>query len=455
MSAVIAPKRCAVYTRVSTDERLGQTFNSIDAQRESGQAYVVSQRGEGWTLVPDDYADGGYSGGNMERPALKRLLADIEAKRIDVVVLYKIDRLTRSLSDFSRIVDVFNRYGVSFVSTTQQLNTTTSMGRLMLHILLSFSEFEREVIGERIRDKISASKRKGIFMGGYPALGFDIKDRQLLINEAEAITVRRIFQRFSELRSVTEVCREMALDGITTKAWTTQEGKARHGTPMDKKYLSKALRNPLYVGEIRHKGAVYAGQHEPIITRQLWDQVQAVLAEDAHARMGKTQTRGKTDALLRGLLFGTNGEKYHPTFSTKPSGKRYGYYIPKADQKYGHGTSATGMIPAPEIERVVVNMVIEALRSPESTQGVWSRVRHQYPEVDEPIVVLAMQRLGDVWRTLFPEEQIRIINLLIERVQLLADGVDITWHEVGWRELAGELTPDTIGGELLEMEEAA
>ena len=171
--------------------------------------------------------------------------------------------------------------------------------------------------------------------------------------------------------------------------------------------------------------------------------------------MGKTQTHGKTDALLRGLLFGMNGEKYHPTFSTKPSGKRYAYYIPKADQKYGHGTSATGMIPAREIEEVVVNMVIGALQSPESTQGVWARVKHQYPNVDEPTVVLAMRRLGEVWKSLFPEEQIRIINLLIERVQLLADGVDITWHEVGWRSLAGELTPDTIGGELLEMEEAA
>ena len=455
MNAAITPKRCAVYTRVSTDERLDQAFNSIDAQRESGQAYIVSQRGEGWSLVPDDYADGGFSGGNMERPALKRLLADIEAKRIDVVVLYKIDRLTRSLSDFSRIVDVFNRHGVSFVSTTQQLNTTTSMGRLMLHILLSFSEFEREVIGERIRDKISASKRKGIFMGGLPALGFDVKDRQLIINPAEAITVHRIFERFSALRSVTEVCRELALDGITTKAWTTQRGKVRRGTPMDKQYIAKCLRNPLYVGEIRHKGAVYAGQHQAIITRELWDRVQAILAEDAHARMGKTQTHGKTDALLRGLLFGMNGEKYHPTFSTKPSGKRYAYYIPKADQKYGHGTSATGMIPAREIEEVVVNMVIGALQSPESTQGVWARVKHQYPNVDEPTVVLAMRRLGEVWKSLFPEEQIRIINLLIERVQLLADGVDITWHEVGWRSLAGELTPDTIGGELLEMEEAA
>ncbi|EQD76220.1 site-specific integrase/recombinase protein, partial [mine drainage metagenome] len=201
--------------------------------------------------------------------------------------------------------------------------------------------------------------------------------------------MRRIFQRFSELRSATALCRELALDGVTTKMWKTADGNVRNGTPMDKKYLSKALRNPIYVGEIRHKGVVHAGQHEPIIPRQLWDRVQAILAEDASERMGKTQTRGKTDALLRGLLFGANGEKYHITFSKKPSGKKYRYYIPKADQRYGSGTSATGMIPADQIEEVVVNMLIQALQSPESVQGVWKQVRLLYPEIGEPTVVLA------------------------------------------------------------------
>ena len=319
-------------------------------------------------------------------------------------------------------------------------------------MLLSFAQFEREVTGERIRDKIAASKRKGMWMGGCPALGYDVKDRKLVINEAEARTVRRIFQRFAELRSVTDLCRELALDGITTKAWKTADGKVRNGTPIDKKFLAKALRNPIYVGEIRHKGVVHVGQHEPIITRQLWDRVQAILAEDAHGRMGATQTRGKTDALLRGLLYGPNGEKYHITFSTKPSGKKYRYYIPKADRRYGGGTSATGMIPADQIEEVVVNMVISALQSPEAMQGTWNQVRLLYPDLDEPTVVLAMRRLGDVWKQLFPEEQVRLVNLLIERIQLLSDGIDIVWREVGWKELAGELAPDSIGGEMLEME---
>jgi len=455
MNTVVTKKRCAVYTRVSTDERLDQSFNSIDAQREAGQAYIASQRAEGWLPVADDYDDGGYSGGNMERPALKRLMDDILADQIDIVVVYKIDRLTRSLADFSRLIEIFERHKVSFVSVTQQFNTTTSMGRLMLNILLSFAQFEREVTGERIRDKIAASKRKGMWMGGYPPLGYEVKDRKLIINEDDAATMRRIFQRFSELRSVTEVCRELALEGLTTRPVRLKDGGYRNGTPMDKKYISKTLRNPVYVGEVSHKGTVYAGQHEPIITRQLWDRVQAILAEDAHERMGATQTRGKTDALLRGLLYGSDGQKYHITFSKKPSGKKYRYYIPKADKRYGYRSSATGMIPADQIEEVVVNLVIGALQSPESMQGVWKQVRQQYPEIEEPTVVLAMRRLGDVWKQLFPEEQVRLVNLLIERVQLLSDGIDIVWREAGWKELAGELAPDTIGGEMLEMEATA
>ena len=454
MKNLTLKKVAAVYTRVSTDERLDQSFNSIDAQKEAGQAFVASQKTEGWILAPDAYDDGGWSGGNTERPALKRLMADIEAGKINVIVIYKIDRLTRSLSDFAKMVDVFDRHGVSFSAVTQQINSATSMGRLMLNVLLSFAQFEHEVTGERIRDKISASKKKGMWMGGYAPLGYDIKDRRLVINGAEAITVKRIFQRFVELRSVTAVCHELALDGITTKAWTTQDGKVRTGAPINKQYLAKALRNPIHVGEIRHKGTVHAGQHEPIISRQLWDQVQAILAEDAQERMGATQASRKTDALLRGLLFGPNGEKYYPTFSCKPSGKRYSYYQAKSDRKFGHGTSSAGMIPADQIEQVVVNMVIGALQSPESVQAIWNHVRSEYPAIDEPTVVLAMRRLADVWRQLFPAEQIRLVNLLIERVVLMSDGIDIVWRKVGWKELAGELTPESIGAEMLEMEAA-
>ena len=450
----LAPRRCAVYCRVSTDERLDQSFNSLDAQKDAGLAYIASQRAEGWIPVPDDYIDPGFSGGNIERPALKRLMTDIEAGRIDIVVVYKIDRLTRNLTDFAKLIEVFERQQVSLVTVTQQFNTTTSMGRLMLNVLLSFAQFEREVTGERIRDKIAASKRKGLWMGGYTPLGYEIKDRKLIIEEKDAQIIRRIFTRFTETRSITDIIREMGLEGITTKPNRLKDGSVRNGTPMDKKYISKVLRNPIYVGEIRHKGAVFAGQHEPIITRQLWDRVQDILSEDAHQRMGKTQTRHKTDALLRGLMYGPDAGKYHITYSKKPSGKKYRYYIPKADNRYGYRSSATGMIPADQIEEVVVNLLVGALQSPETIQGVWNTVRKQYPEVDEPTTVLAMRRIGEVWKQLFPAEQVRLVNLLIERVQLLSDGVDIVWRESGWRDLAGELRADSIGGEMLEMEVA-
>ena len=454
MNAVVVRKRCAVYTRVSTDERLDQTFNSLDAQREAGQAYIVSQRAEGWLPVSDDYDDGGYSGGNMERPALKRLMDDIMADQIDIVVVYKIDRLTRSLADFARLIEIFERHKVTFVSVTQQFNTTTSMGRLMLNILLSFAQFEREVTGERIRDKITASKRKGMWMGGFPPLGYDVKERRLVVNKAEAPVVRRMFERFVVTRSATDLCRELAYDGVTTKSWVSTEGRAHVGTPMDKKYLGKALRNPIYVGEIRHKGTVYPGQHEPIITRELWDRVQAILAEDSKERGGKTRIRGRTGALLRGLLYGPGGDKYHVTFTSNAAGKKYRYYVPKADRRFGSGASATGLIPAEQIEEVVVSQVIASLQAPESVQCVWEQVKHLYPKIGEPTVVLAMRRLGLVWKQIFEEEQERLVNLLIERVNLLSDGIDIVWRETGWRELAGELTPDAIGSEMLEVEAA-
>ena len=263
--------RCAVYTRVSTDDGLDQEYNSIDAQRDAGHAYIASQRAEGWIPVADDYDDPAYSGGNMDRPGLKRLLVDIEAGRIDIVVVYKIDRLTRSLTDFSKMIELFERHGVSFVSVTQQFNTTNSMGRLMLNILLSFAQFEREVTGERIRDKIAASKKKGLWMGGIPPLGYDVKDRRLVINEREAKTVRHIFRGFVQLGSATLLVKALRLDGVISKSWVTQSGRRRAGKPIDKSLIYKLLNNRVYLGEIKHKAQWYKGAHAPIINQPLWD----------------------------------------------------------------------------------------------------------------------------------------------------------------------------------------
>ena len=288
---LVPPKRCAVYCRVSSDERLDQSFNSIDAQREAGHAFIKSQSHEGWIAVADNYDDGGFSGGNMDRPALRRLMADIEAGKVDIVVVYKIDRLSRSLADFARMVDVFDRHRVSFSAVTQQINSATSMGRLMLNVLLSFAQFEREVTGERIRDKIAASKAKGMWMGGPLPLGYDIRDRLLVINEAEAALVRRIFDDFVTMRSATLMVKAYAAEDLVTKG----------GRPFTKQTIYKMLHNRMYLGEIVHKGQGFPGQHQAIVSQAQWDAVHALIAMDATERRRDTSGRIREPVLLRGL----------------------------------------------------------------------------------------------------------------------------------------------------------
>ena len=444
-------KRCAVYCRVSSDERLDQEFNSIDAQREAGHAFVASQRAEGWIPVADDYDDPGFSGGNIERPALKRLLADIACGRIDIVVVYKIDRLTRSLADFSKMVEIFERHSVSFVSVTQQFNTTTPMGRLMLNVLLSFAQFEREVTGERIRDKIAAAKRKGMWMGGVPPLGYDVVNRQLVVNEAEAKVVRRIFEDMLTIGSPTQIATNLTAEGITTKAWTTKDGKVRHGARIDKKYLHKLLRNRLYLGELSHWGTWHAGAHPAIIDRDLWGRVHAVLARDAHARSVDTKIRSRTDALLRGLLYAPGGERMYPTYSRK-NGRTYHYYVSKSESRFGAAGKTYERIPAEEVERATVAQIKTVLASPESIASVCLLLKKDGAQIDEASAVMAMHRLGDVWEQLYPAERHRIVNLMIERVDLVPGGLKVKWRALGWKELIGEFAPNSIGAELVEVE---
>ncbi|NMG16980.1 recombinase family protein [Aromatoleum bremense] len=443
MSAVVTKKRCAVYCRVSTDERLDQSFNSIDAQREAGKAYVASQRSEGWSLVADDYLDPGFSGGNMERPGLRRLMADIEAGGIDIVIVYKIDRLTRSLTDFSRMIEVFERHKVSFVSVTQQFNTTTSMGRLMLNVLLSFAQFEREVTGERIRDKIAASKRKGMWMGGVVPLGYRVEARQLVIEPGEAKLVRRVFAQFVACRSTTDLVRALAAEKITS----------RRGTPFSKQGLHKILSNRLYLGEISHKGESYPGQHAALVDEALWNTVQTIFAENINVRRTDTWARRVDEALLRGLLFTADGERLQPSFTTKANGRRYRYYVPRRTLRYGAGKHPIGMLPAAPIEDMVLAQVHAALLAPEVTQAVCDAARHDHPQLTEPDIVLPLRNLAGVWRQLFAAEQQRIVQLLIERVVVTEDTLEIVWREPGWRELVGELHANTIGCELLQVEE--
>ena len=447
-------KRCAVYCRVSSDERLDQEFNSIDAQREAGQAYVASQRSEGWIPVADDYDDPGFSGGNTERPGLKRLMTDIERGQIDIVVVYKIDRLTRSLADFSKMVEVFERQSVSFVSVTQQFNTTTSMGRLMLNVLLSFAQFEREVTGERIRDKIAASKRKGLWMGGVPPLGYDVANRLLVINETEAAVVRRIFAEMLTIGSPTRIAERLAGEGITTKAWTTQDGQVRSGTRMDKKYLFKLLRNRIYLGELSHKGSWFPGAHSPIIDHGLWGQVHEVLARHPHVRSQETQTRESTAALLRGLLFGPSGDPMYPTYASK-NNRKYRYYVSKSEMKFGANGKTHDRIPADEIEAATVAQVKTVLCSPEAITAVCKSLELHGIAIKEDETVMALHGLGDMWEKLYFAEQIRIVKLMVERIDLVTGGLKIKWHALGWKELIKEFGEQTIGAELMEMEPVA
>src|SRR6202451_2260349 len=286
-----AIRRCAVYTRKSSEEGLEQDFNSLHAQREASEAFIKSQQGEGWRLVKTAYDDGGLSGGTMERPALQRLLADIGSGLIDVVVVYKVDRLTRSLADFAKMVEVFDAQGVSFVAVTQQFNTTTSMGRLTLNVLLSFAQFEREVTGERIRDKIAASKRKGIWMGGCPPIGYDVCDRRLVINQADAETVRLIYQRYLKTGSVPKLKKELDRDAIVSKIRVSRKGNKSGGLSFSRGALYELLSNPIYIGEIRHKQECHPGQHEAILDRKLWEKVQRHLQNRA-ARSTAARTKG-------------------------------------------------------------------------------------------------------------------------------------------------------------------
>jgi DNA invertase Pin-like site-specific DNA recombinase len=345
-------QRCAIYTRVSTDQGLEQEFNSLHAQREAAQAYIKSQAHEGWKLIRDHYDDGGFSGGSMERPALQKLLADIRERRIDVVVVYKVDRLTRSLTDFAKLVELFDEHGVSFVSVTQSFNTTTSMGRLTLNVLLSFAQFEREVTGERIRDKIAASKKKGIWVGGVVPLGYEVRDKKLLVNDDEARTIRMIFERYLALGSLPALQRELRTQGIVTRRRTLSSGKVIGGVSLTNGPLGYMLRNRVYLGEIKHRDHSYPGEHQPILDPALFDQVQARLDENRRGRRLKNE---HSRALLLGKLHDDRGNRMTPSYAIK-KGVRYRYYVSCVlAQGRKDEAGSVSRIAASEIETIVMD----------------------------------------------------------------------------------------------------
>jgi DNA invertase Pin-like site-specific DNA recombinase len=412
--------RCAIYTRKSSEEGLDMEFNSLDAQREACEAYIASQKSEGWVATHDRYDDGGFSGGTIERPGLKQLLADIDDGLIDVVVVYKIDRLSRSLMDFSKLVEVFDRNGVTFVSVTQSFNTTTSMGRLTLNILLSFAQFEREVIGERIRDKVAASRKRGIWMGGYVPLGYDVQDRKLLVNDAEAASVRRIFERFVELGSATVLARELRSDGFRNK----------QGTLIDKGYLYRLINNRVYRGEALHKGKSYPGEHRAIVDEDLWERVHAILQESPRKRANNSRSR--TPALLKGLIFSDTGASMTPT-CTKKGAKLYRYYVSMdviRNRETGE-EKAPMRLAAGMVEDAIVTEVRRILQTPEVITQVLATLNRDSSGASEANAIAALNEFNALWAQLFPAEQARIIQLLVRRVTVTTAGLEVDIRREG------------------------
>jgi DNA invertase Pin-like site-specific DNA recombinase len=361
MTNAAKPTRCAIYTRKSSEEGLEQEFNSLDAQREACEAYIKSQKHEGWQVVPEKYDDGGFSGGTLVRPALNRLLADVQDKKIDVIIVYKIDRLTRSLFDFSKIVEIFEVGGASFVSVTQQFNTTTSMGRLTLNVLLSFAQFEREVTGERIRDKIAASKKKGMWMGGFVPLGYEVINRELVIKEDEAQVVRQLFDLYIELSTVNAVKAKADALGLTTRPADNKEAG-----PFDRGYIHRILTNPIYIGKIPHKKLIHEGLHKAIIGLEKWNKVQLMLQDSVGRERDQPSATGPSP--LAGKLFESSGERLTPSHAVK-GGKRYRYYISYSLIRDGKNPSGV-RISAPEVEGAVCNIIREFITNEQNTANL-------------------------------------------------------------------------------------
>jgi site-specific DNA recombinase len=436
-------RRCAIYTRKSSEEGLEQEFNSLHAQREACEAYIQSQRHEGWICLAQRYDDGGLSGATIDRPALQQLLADIQAGRVDIVVCYKVDRLTRSLVDFAKIVEIFDAKGVSFVSVTQQFNTTTSMGRLTLNVLLSFAQFEREVTGERIRDKIAASKKKGMWMGGVPPLGYRCRDHKLIVIAREAETVQHIFRRYAALGSVRLLQQELSTAGIRSKSWVSTVGRRWGGKPLARGALYLMLRNRIYRGQIVHKDQYYAGEHEPIIDEPLWEEVQAKLAANAVERA--TGERVLSPSLLAGLLYDGQGHRMTPSHAVK-KGMRYRYYVSQSLISRTRKAAPEGLrIAAAEIERIVLSGIGELISDP----GRVTEALGPYVETagEQQQILVRAGEVAAAWSE-FPAAQLRpAVTMLSRRIAVRSERVDI--------EISGRGLYAFLRGELAETRAAA
>lgn len=429
--------RCAIYTRKSSEDGLEQEFNSIDAQRLSGENFIASQVGKGWVLIDEHYDDGGYSGGTLERPALQRLFRDIRENKIDCVVIYKIDRLSRSLFDFQQIIELFDGCNVSFASVTQNFTTDDSVGRLMLNVMLSFAQYERELTGERIRDKIDASKKRGMWMGGTIPLGYDAKDGKLTINQDEVTIIKNLFDIFIETESVTETARELNKNGFATKTWIARSGKIQRGKKFNKASVRRIIENPLYAGKIKHKKKVYDGLHEAIITEEIWQKANGIIIRDPETKIVSPVSRVNLAPLLKGMMnCGVCGSKMTPTYTSK-RGIKYRYYVCSASSKGNNDECKVGRIPAGETEQLVTNQILNVLKQPEF---IVQAIGKSAGKIPENIIINHFKQIDKVWDELFPIEQARIVNLLIKDIKVKPDGLNIRIFKEGISSLSHELS---------------
>jgi site-specific DNA recombinase len=471
--ALATPKlRCAIYTRKSTDDGLEKEFNSLDAQREAGEAYIASQKHEGWLSASAQYDDGGFTGANMDRPALRRLLQDIEAGEVDVVVVYKVDRLSRSLLDFARIMEVFDRHNVAFVSVTQAFNTATSMGRLVLNILLSFAQFEREMISERTRDKMSAARRKGKWLGGIPVLGYTVENSKLVIDPDEAVRVKEIFELYLDLKSTVRLAHELNKRGWRNKFWTTKSGKQCGGQEFTKNSVSNLLTNTTYVGKVQYKTETHPGEHSAIVDLETFNRVQTIMKQNAGSR-GKIK-QGKHNALLQGLLRCANCDCAMSHSYSKKGPKLYRYYVCQKAQKNGWDACPSPSLPAHEIEKFVVDQIRVIGQDPGFICDTLAQVGVQMHQREESIkqekralerdksgnelqrerrlkdvqrelsqlgglviedaeVQETLSTFGGLWDELSPNERIKLVGQLVEQITYdgRASDLSITYHQHG------------------------
>ena len=433
--------RCAVYTRKSTEEGLEREYNSIEAQHDAGQAFIASRRGEGWIPVADDYDDPGYSAATLNRPALQRLMADVRAGRIDIIVTYKIDRLSRSLRDFHKLWDLLAEHKVEFVSVTQQFNTTDSIGRLMLNVLLSFGQFDRELDADRARDKMIASKKKGLWMHGVPPLGYDLKKRRLAVNEAEAALVRFIFEHFAEHGSAMTLLRELRARGATSKVWTTRSGRRITGKPIDKSLLYKMLANRTYLGELRHHEQWFPNAHPAIVTADLWERAQARLSAPVPARVRVED--GKVPFPLRGLLVAQDGRALTPWHTTKKNGRTYRYYLSTRAVHEGAKGKDALRIPAAELEAAVVQQLRYVMKMPALLADLIKAEVARNPRMDEAKVTVAMAQVDKLWDLLGPAEQTRLLRQLVNKVTVGNESLEVHFRVGGLGATADEMQAPT------------